>query len=360
MDKNSEVYQANQFVLNNPGQASKGDLVTNLAQQDPDLNFFCPLSLAFYLLNENSCTPYEASDALESCWLIDESAIHKEDTWEQGDNIEATEVVEHSIQAHLGGNIFTIGFLSEANLLFCPDQHKQLFTYDKLFTIFSKPCFSEALNNPARLADLIASRVKPPIGLPEGEDEPLCGINHQLVSINGSTVEGPKMYNGYHDVEIEDFSTSWDGHLKPECLNWLHAVNEQLAIKLGLSKSTTTDSKKNPESTKPFSWPSWLREDLDIESAWIDAETLSESYSRGNRLRDPKAPYYLALGSGEEWFPGICDEDEEICDASTIRFPSSHPPILKIEISPESKKFPVAVERLRPYLLQLAEIANGG
>ena len=359
MDKNSEIYQANQFVLSNPDQASEGDLVANLAQQDPDLDFLCPLSRALYLLNENSCRPYEARDALDNCWLIDESAIHKKDKWEQGDNVEAREAVEHSIQVHLGGEIFTIGFSSEAYLHFCSDEYKQLFTFANLLKILSKPCFIDALNNPARLADLIASRVEPPAGRPEEEDEPLCVINHQLVSINGYAVEGPRMYNGSHDVEIEDFSASWDKHLKPECLNWLHAVNERLAIRLGLSKSTTDESKKEVESTKPFSKPSWLREDIDIERSWIDAETLSESYSRGKRFRTRNAPYFLALGSGEDWFPAISSEDEETGDMSTNGFPSTHPPILKIEIFPESKEFPDVVERLRHCLLQLAEIADG-
>lgn len=358
MDKNSEIYQANQFVLSNPDQAAEGDLIKKLAQQDPDLEFLCPLSRALYLLKDNSCRPHEARDALHNCWLIDESAIRKEDTWEQGDNIEAREAVEHSIQAHLGGEIFTIGFSSEADFLFCSEEYKQLFTCANLLEIFSKPCFVDAFNNPARIADLFASRLEHPIGRPEGEDEPLCGINHQLTSINGYTVEGPRMYNGYHDVEIEDFSASWDGHLKPECLNWLHAVNEQLAIRLGLSKSTTPESNKDLESVKPFSRPSWLREDIDIESAWIDSETLCESYLRGDRLREPNAPYFFALGSGEDWSPTISSEDEEGGDTPTNSFPLTHPPVLRIEISPESKTFPGLVERLRPYLLRLAEIAD--
>ncbi len=172
MNKNSKIYQVNQFVISNPDQAAEGDLIKKLAQQDPDLEFLCPLSRALYRLKDNSCRPHEARDALETCWLIDESAIRKEDTWEQGDNNEAREAVEHSIRANLGEEIYTIGFSSEADLLFCSDEYKQLFTFVNLLEIFSKPCFVNAFNNPARLADLIASRLEHPIGRPEGEDEP--------------------------------------------------------------------------------------------------------------------------------------------------------------------------------------------
>ena len=358
MAKHSKTLQANQFILNNPEKTLEEDLIMKLAQQDPELDFLCPLSRALYLLKNNSCEQHEAKDALQNCWLIDESDIHKEDTWEQGDNIEAKEVVEHSIQAHLGGEIYMIRFLSEADLLFCSDEYRHLLTEVNLLDILTKPHLADAFNNPARLSALIASHVKPPIGRPEGEDEPLCEISHQLVSINGYAVEGPKMYSGYHHVEIEDFNTLWDKHLRPDYLNWLHALNEQLAIKLGLNKSTTTESNKGFKTTKPSPKPYWLRDDIDVEGSWIDSETISKSYSCGQRLCAHNAPYFIALGSGEDWFPAIYSEDEEIANTSTNDFPLTHPPMLKIEIFPKSKEFPEAFERLRPYLLRLAEIAT--
>ncbi len=348
--------QLNTTILKAPGRLSSEPTLQTLAAEDPKLEFLCPLAKALYLLEINECKSRDALSALESIWLIDDSLIFKGEGWEVDDNVEGREIVTHSIGVMASGKKIRLEFTSEADLLFCSDEYKNLITADTAAALIRDKSEIDAFENPGHLITWLASKTEAPIGYPEGEDEPLCGISHRLTSINGIDVNGPSMNCGYHETTVDGISDEWESHSRPEELCWLHALDAELADQLGIG--ATSPHKQDRSSSRHENHPIWLAEGIDNEAAWLDAERLQKSYSAGCRLRIKEAPIRLALGCGEDWTPKTQTEEEESCDPSTRVYPLVHPPILSIDINPDSERLPDEAERLHPYLLKLAEIAR--
>ena len=355
-DQPLDLVQLNTALLKSPEQPSGDPKLEKLATEVPKLDFLCPLAKALYLLEINECRSSDAASALESCWMIDDSLIFRDKDWQPDDNIEGREIVRHSIEVIAAGEKICLGFTSEADLLFCSDEYKSLITAGTLAAFLNDRSEPDAFATPGHLITWLASSMGAPIAYPEGEDEPLCGISHRLTSINGIEVNGPTMNCGYHETTVDDFSDEWEGHLRPEELCWLHALDAELAEKLGIG--ATSQQKKVQSSSRQSNHPTWLTEDIDIETTWLDAEQLQKSYSAGCRIRIKEAPIRLALGCGEDWTPEIQTEEEASCDPSGRFYPLAHPPILSIDIDPDSERIPDDFERLRPYLLELAKIAS--
>jgi len=314
------------------------------------------LAKALYLLEISECKPRDAIFALESIWIVDNSLIFNDDGWEVGDNVEGLEIVAHSIGVMASGKKIRLEFTSEADLLFCSDEYKNLITADTVAALLRDKSEIDTFANPGHLITWLASKAEAPIGHPEGEDDPLCGISHRLASINGIDVNGPTMNCGYYETTVDDISDEWKRHSRPDELCWIHALNAELADQLGIGP--TSPDKQGRSSSRHENHPIWLAEGIDIEAAWLDAEQLQKSYSTGCRLRIKEAPIRLALGCGEDWTPKTQTEEEESCDPSKRVYPLVHPPILSIDINPDSERLPDEAERLHPYLLKLAEIAR--
>jgi hypothetical protein len=355
-DQTLDLVQLNTAILEAPGQLSSELTLQTLAAEDPKLEFLCPLAKALYLLEINQCKSRDAILALESIWLIDDSLIFKGERWAADDNVEGREIVAHSIGVMASGEMIRLEFVSEADLLFCSDEYKNLITADTVAAFLRDKSEIDAFANPGHLITWLASKTEAPIGYPEGEDEPLCGISHHLASINGIDVNGPTMNCGYHETTVDGISDEWEWHSRPEKLCWLHALDAELADQLGIG--ATSPYKQGRSSSRHENHPIWLAEGIDIEAAWLDAEQLQKSYSTGCRLRIKEAPIRLALGCGEDWTPKTQTEEEESCDPSQRVYPLVHPPILSIDISPDSQSLPDEAGRLHPYLLKLAEIAR--
>lgn len=350
-----DLVRLNTAVLAEPGRIHRHPIVQSLGEKDPDLNFLCPLARALLLLENNNCTPHDALSALETCWLIDDSLIFKEKGWQPYDNVEGKEFVRYTIQAFAAGRCFELGFDSEAALLFCSDEYKSLITADTAASLLTRKSEANAFADPNLLLTWLASKTKKPIGYPEGEDEPLCGISHRLTTINGIEVHGPTMHCGYHETTIEGLSDDWSEYEDLEELSWITALTPELARKIGIGLAQGSDvSTSLPLATKH---PSWLSGEIDVNSTWLTAEQLQEGYSRGRRVRVEDAPIRLALGCGQDWTPTTDREDEEACDPEGVDYPLAHPPVLTFDINPASESFTDAFEEYRPYLLRLAEIA---
>ena len=337
------------------GRLSSEPIVQSLAKEDPELEFLCPFLKALYLLEVDDCRSFDAAAALRTCWFIDDSMIFREKEWKPGEIVEGREIVKHSTLVFAGGESFLLGFDSVAEFLFC-SRDRDLIVASTAAKLLRRKSEADAFANPRHLCLWLESKSERPIGYPEGEDEPLCLISHRLTSINEIAVHGPTMSCGYHETTIDDFGDGWETFSRPEELCWLHALNAELAGGLGIGSASQAQNNR-PSHSHP-NHPSWLSEVIDIEATWLDAEQLQESYSCGRRIRIKDAPIRLALGCGEDWTPKTYAEEEESCDPCGKRYPLVHPPILNIEIHPDAGSFPDAVEKLRPYLLRLAEIAE--
>jgi hypothetical protein len=351
----TDLVSLNAAILANPKQSYEHPRLQTLAKRDPELSFLCPLARALYLLENNDCEPSEALIALETCWFIDDSLIFKEKGWQLYDNVDGRELVKHSMQVFAAGVVFELGFTSEAEFLFCSDEYKNLMTSDTAANLLTKKSQANAFSNPNLLVKWLESKDANPIGYPEGEDEPLCLIKHQLTSINGVNVSGPTMNCGYHETTIEDLSEHWSEDQGLEEMSWLHALTPELARRLGIGPAHGQDSLE--PSSLAAKHPSWLSTTIDIDSTWINAEQLQESYSKGRRVRIKDAPIRLALGCGEDWTPTTDREDEEACDPEGSEYPLANPPVLILDINPACDHFNDSIELFRPYLLKLAEIA---
>lgn len=348
--------QLNTAILEAPERPSSAPTLQTLAAEDPKLEFLCPLAKALYLLEINECKSRDAIVALESIWLIDDSLIFKDEGWEIDDSVEGREIVAHSIDVIGAGEKIRLEFASEADLLFCSDEYKNLITADTVAALLRDKSKIDAFANPGHLITWLASKTEAPIGRPEGEDEPLCGISHRLASINGIDVNGPMMNCGYHETTVDGISDEWERHSRPEELCWLHALDAELADRLGIG--ATSPDKQGRASSRHVNHPIWLAEGIDIEAAWLDAEQLQKSYSAGCRLRIKEAPIRLALGCGRDWTPTTEREEEESCDPTKQVYPLVHPPIRSIDINLDTEHLPDEAEKLLPYLLRLAEIAR--
>jgi len=355
-DQPLDLVQLNAALLKSPDQLSADPELQKLAKEDPKLDFLCPLAKALYLLEINECRSSDVVSALESCWIIDDSLILRDKDWQPDDNIEGREIVKHSIEVIAAGEKICLGFTSEADLLFCSDEYKSLITAGTVAAFLNGRSEPDAFTSPDHLITWLASKVEAPIAYPEGEDEPLCGISHRLTSINEIEVNGPTMNCGYHETTVDDFSDEWEGHARAEELCWLHALDAELAGKLGIG--TASQQKRGQCSSSQANHPTWLTEDIDIETTWLNAEQLQKSYSAGCRIRIKEAPVHLALGCGKDWTPKTQTEEEALCSTADRHYPLTHPPILSIDIDPDSELFPDEIKTLRPYLLQLAEIAS--
>jgi hypothetical protein len=355
-DQPLDLVQLNTALLKSPNEPSDHPKLEQLAKEDPKLGFLCPLAKALYLLEINECGSSDAASALESCWIVDDSLIFKDKDWQPDDNIEGRELVKHSIEVMAAGEKIYLGFTSEADLLFCSDEYKSLITAGTVAALFNERSEPDAFTSPYHLITWLASKVEAPIAYPEGEDEPLCGISHRLTSINGIEVNGPTMNCGYHETTVDDFSDEWEGHARPEELCWLHALDAELAAQLGLGAASQQN--RGQCSSSQANHPTWLKEDIDIETTWLNAEHLQKSYSTGCRIRIKGAPLHLALGCGEDWTPKTQTEEEVLCTTSDRHYPLTHPPILSIDIDSDSELFPDEIKTLRPYLLKLSEIAG--
>lgn len=351
-----DLVRLNTAVLAEPGRIHRHPTVQSLGEKDPELSFLCPLARALLLLESNNCTPHDALSALETCWLIDDSLIFKEKGWQPYDNVEGKEFVRYTIQAFAAGRCFELGFDSEATLHFCSDEYKCLIVADTAAHLLTRKSEANAFTEPKLLLTWLASKTQKPIGYPEGEDEPLCGISHRLTTINGIKVNGPTMHCGGHETWLEGVSNDWSEYEDLEELSWITALTPELAKKIGIgsAQDSSVCASFPPAAKQPF----WLSSEIDVNSTWLTAEQLQEGYSRGRRVRVEDAPIRLALGCGEEWTPTTDREDEEACDTEGVDYPLAHPPVLTFDINPASERFTDAIEEYRPYLLTLADIAT--
>ena len=351
-----ELEQLNTALLLAPDGIAGDRRVEELALEDPELRFLSPLLRALYKLTQLSCQPEDAIRALETCWILDDSAVRKPDDWQPWDNVEAVECVEHTIKSRFRGKTIELVLHSEADLLFCSEEYKSLITAASVADLLLDTSDIKTLLLPKELEHWLQQKVEPPLGQAEGEDEPLCVITHQLVSVGGIRVDGPKLIDGYHEISVENCKDNWPQHSKRKAFCWLQALSFLQADQLGIATPDITPGAA--ESEAETAEPSWGPGMVIPKSAWINANKLQKSYSRGKRLRSSGHPLRLALGCGESWDPrSSCDEDlENETDQSAI-FSADHPPVITIDIRANADEKQDVITNLFPYLKQLATLA---
>lgn len=357
-----DLLQLNAELLSHPAAISTHPLVSALAERDPLLHFLCPLARALVRLESGSCDATEAEAALATCWLVDDSAIHRPEDWQPGDNLEVVETVEHQIDAAFQGHPIALTFHSEADLLYCSEEFKSHITAATAADLLAEQGDLQALATPEALFGWLAGHVSDPVARPEGEDEPLCGIRYQLRAIGGLVVDGPVLVNGYHEVSLEELNEDYQQRPDSEAFCWLHALDAVQAQQLGLASAQPSAYGGVDDGESLPAYPAWVPLDADLEECWINAEQLQESYAQGRRLRTGTSPIRLELGSGLDWDPRHDSEpfpDEEMEEGSLI-FPDGHRPLLVIPIDPDGGDQPENLVGIYPYLVRLAELASAG
>lgn len=359
-DPSANLVQLNSELLTNPAAIAGHSLLQSLAERDAELSFLCPLARALVRLESGSCDAAEAGAALSTCWLVDDSAIHRPEDWQPDDNVEVVEIVEHRILTEFEGRAIALHFRSEADLLYCSEEFKSHITAATTADLLAEQGDIAALAHPAALVSWLAEQTGDPVAQPEGEDEPLCTIRYQLCGIEGIEVAGPVLVNSYHEISVEELNEDYEQRPDQDVFCWLHALDSSQAEQLGIaSAQPPADSTDVDRETLP-AYPAWVPLNADLETSWITAEVLQESYSQGRRLRNGATPIRLELGCGLDWEPTQDSEQfpEEEVDEASLTFPDGHRPLVSIPIHPDERGVPENLKELQPYLLRLAALAS--
>lgn len=360
LEPTPDLVQLNVALLSNPAAIANHPLVRTLAEQDPELGFLCPLARALVLLDRGDCDAAAAEAALATCWMVDDSAINRPEDWEPGDNLEAVETVEHQINADYQGATIRLTFRSEANLLYCSEDYKEHITAATAADLLAQKGGLTMIDTPDALTEWLMEQAGDPVAQPEGEDEPLCSIRYQLVGIEDASFAGPVIYNGYHEVSLEELNDDYQQRPDDKVFCWLHAVDTSLAEQLGLASSESTANSLAGDIPPPY--PAWVSPAADPEASWITVEQLQDSYAQGRRLRQGENPIRLELGCGLDWDPRQDSEQfpDEDLEEGSLSFPDGHRPLLRISLDAEAGAVLGELKRLSPCLLKLAEAASTG
>lgn len=356
-----QLIELNKALLCDPAAIDDHTVLSFLAEGDPSLRFLCPLARALVQLVHAKCDAVSAQAALDSCWLVDDSAVNRSEDWEPGDNQEVVELVEHCLNVDFKGQTIPLLFHSEADLLYCSEEYKEHIVAATIGDLLSEQGDLSLVDSSHHLVDWLTQYAGPPVARPEGEDEPLCSIHYQLCRIGGVEVEGPVVVNGYHEISIEGLNGLYQQRSDGESFCWLHALDASQAEQLDIAAAATAASNPHGSDT-PQSYPSWVSPEADVEACWLSAEQLQESYAYGRRLRPGNRPIHLELGCGLDWDPRHDNEqcpDEELKEGN-MTFSDGHGPLISIAIDSEAGDMPDKLKRLSPYLLRLAEIASVG
>jgi hypothetical protein len=355
-----ELAELNAALLNDPAAIASHPLLSILAKRESHLGFLCPLARALVQLVYADCDAASAEAALESCWIVDDSAVNRSEDWEPGDNQEVVETVEHQLNVDFQGKTIPLIFRSEADLLYCSEEYKEHVVAATLGDLLAKQGDLSLVAASRQLVDWLMGHAGNPISRPEGEDEPLCTIRYRLCGIGSVEVDGPALVNGYHEISLEGLNDLYQQRPDDEAFCWLHALDASQAEQLGIATAVATSNSLDSDTPPPY--PSWVSQEADVEACWLSAEQLQESYALGRRLRQGNRPVRLELGCGLDWDPSHDSEqcpDEEL-ETGGMTFSDGHGPLISISIDPETAGVPDELKRLGPYLLRLAEVASAG
>jgi hypothetical protein len=259
-----ELVELNADLLRNPASIANPPLVQSHFERDPELLVLCPFARAIFRLDKGICTRREAEAALATCWLVDDSAIHRPEEWEPGDNLEACETVEHFMDAHLQGRTISLAFHSEADLLYSSEEYKNHITAATAADLLAEHGDASPIWNPADSISWLASKAGEPLGCPEGKDEPLCSISYRLIAIGGIKVAGPVLVNTYNEISLEDLNDAWQQRPEDEAYCWLHALDESQAVQLGIATTASTSDPEDPEECPAY--PAWAPLEANLEA----------------------------------------------------------------------------------------------
>ena len=358
VDSSVDLLALNRQILLDPTAAGSNELVALLELEQPGLEFLCPLARAIYWLETNREGSIDVNGVLGSLWLIDESEARG--TGEYGEDYACVEeVVHHSIITTLGGIEIDLGFESSTTMVH----------YKEFWPAYLRTVSAHAieLNSAAEHSSLIdqwfaeldaetkTSRRSPDV-YPTDSGEFIGTCRYTLASVNGLPIEGPTFSDTYHEQGWqglnEDYPQRCDSDIENSSFCWIHYLSRDQAEKIGIAA-------KGKLALGPGKdYPEWVSKKLvdNLEDQWIDSDKISGSYGNGTVIVELSTDAYVAAGCGAEWDPSEPESQVDPEVSHWDQYPGDAGPLLRIEISRNTKQFPTELEILVPYLIKLRKL----
>ncbi|MEA5474275.1 hypothetical protein VB716_08580 [Synechococcus sp. CCY9201] len=356
-----DLLALNREILLNPKTAASNHLVALLELEKPGLEFLCPMAKAIYLLETNRSHLVNPTEALLGCLLVDYTFSGVPGTDEYAS---VTEQVHHVIETRFAGRDIVLGFESTGGML-----HYSSFWSDYLRTVWAKKWNLDLISRPHEFIENIFcflgddARQATPSAYPSDKGEFLGSVSYVMTNINGIDIQGPEYTNSGCDDEWAGLSDKFsqrypgtrcdsDGHM---C--WLHYLEERDAKRLGIWSDGNEAIGENDD------YPEWVSNKVsekELEETWISPDELQSSYMRGKLAFEESTIAWLAIGCGEDWYPGQLEDDDQGHNKEEdggIFDPMSRP-LIEIEIEKEAKVLPDELLTLAPYLIKLHQMLN--
>ena len=362
IDASVDLPALSKEILLNPKEAGKNPVVALLELEQPDLGFLCPLARAIYLLESKRPQRVDAIEALDSCFLIDDSMSGN--CLELSDESACVEEqVSHAIKQEFNQKEIALGFMSVGDMYFY-----QGFWDDYLRSAQGTAWPIGLLDEPAKFnenafAILDSDAATGPSAYPTDRGEFIGMLAYALASINDLAIEGPTLQDSKIEIDWENLSEQYTQRFpkKASCghkgqLCWLHYLDADQAATLGIAASGEDAIGDNPD------YPAWVPKGIgeeELEATWISPNDILESYSRGELSIPASTEAWFALGCGSDWYPGanLIEEDDSEDEASnSVGFKPMNRPLITVNVRRGQATLPSELLILKPYLIQLVQL----
>lgn len=362
IDASVDLLALSKEILLNPKEAGKNPVVALLELEQPDLGFLCPLARAIYLLESKRPQRVDAIEALDSCFLIDDSMSGN--CLELSDEYACIEEqVSHAIKQEFNQKEIVLGFMSVGDMMFY-----QGFWNDYLRSAQGTAWPIGLLDEPAKFnekafAVLDSDAATSPSAYPTDSGEFLGTLAYTLTSINDLAIAGPTLQDSKIESDWENLSEEyeqrypdiarWDDEGQ---LCWLHYLDADQAATLGIAASSEDAIGDNPD------YPAWVPKGVskeELEATWISPDDLQESYSVGELSVQRSTEAWFALGCGSDWYPGanlIEEDDSEDEATNSVVFEPMSRPLITVNVRRGQAALPSELLILKPYLIQLVQL----